>query len=142
MENTNKKEKIRCQYTPEGVQTFGKQRLGYVVGHGRDGGLIVRWDNQKSTSKYVESFIDTSPLIALYSDDEIEQALKEQEPEITPQAILSIEKNLDYIRKTGLSQATIVVLLRDYIGAGKINKKQVVAVLDALPRLKSQYLES
>ena len=131
---------IRCQYTPEGIKTFKKQRLGYVVGKGRNSGLIVRWDGMKSTSNYAEYFIDTNPLLALYSDDEIEKIKKESEPVITPEAIFSIEKNLRLIQQSGLTEKGIVVLLRDYIGTQHINKKQIEAVLKALPRLKSEYL--
>jgi hypothetical protein len=137
-------EQKRCQYTPQGLKTFGKQRLGYAREIKRSNpdqqGYIVRWDNKKSWQHYHADFIDVSPLLALYTDDQIAEITKEQEPEITAREVLAIDKNLEYLKKTGLSEKVIVILLKDYIGAQNINKKQIEAVLHALPRLKTQYL--
>jgi hypothetical protein len=91
--------KIRCQYTPEGIKTFGKQKLGYIVGKGRDGGFIVQWDGNKSTSKYAEFFIDTSPLVKLLVEGETPEVVEEKEPTITPESIINIEKALNRIKE-------------------------------------------
>jgi len=136
-----KKKEIRCQYTKEGIETFNGQRLGYAKESNTEY-CRVRWDGKKSWSRYSKTFIDTSPLIALYSDDEIKELAKEKEPIITPQAILSIENSLKQIKESGLSEKGLVILLREYIGASKINKKEIEAVLHALPRLKGFYLTS
>lgn len=131
---------IRCQYTKEGVKTFGKQRLGYAREGKNVNYVSIRWDGRKSWSRYSKSFIDTSPLLALYTDDEIAEITKQGEPKITPTTIDLIEKNLGYIKESGLSEKAIVILLRDYIGANKINRKQIEFVLHSLPKLKNQYL--
>ena len=134
------KKQIRCQYTPRGIETFGKQRLGYARESNTEY-IKVRWDGFKSWSNYAKVFIDTSPLLALYTDDEIQKMTEEKEPIVTPQAILHIEEALNQIKRSGLSERGLVVLLRDYIGTAKINKKQIEAVLKALPRLKDYYLQ-
>jgi len=136
-----KKKEIRCQYTKEGVVTFRKQRFGYARESATEY-ISVRWDGIKSWARYSKIFIDTSPLLALYSDDETKEMSKKEDPMITPQAILSIENSLRQIKESGLSERGLVILLRDYIGASKINKKEIEAVLSALPRLKNYYLSS
>ena len=137
------KETKRCQYAPDGLRTFGKQRFGYakeIIKSGITTSYRVRWDGKKSWQTYHVDFIDVSPLLALYTDDEITEITRPKEPEITGRDIVSIERNLEYIKKTGLSEKAIVILLRDYIGPQHINKKQIEAVLQALPRLETQYL--
>ena len=138
------KEQKRCQFTPEGIKTFGKQRLGYAVEVKRDNpdqlAYRVRWDNLKGWQTYNHIFIDVSPLLALYSDDEIEKIAKEKEPQITPQNIDSIENNLKYIKETGLSERAIVILLHNYIGGNNIKKAQIEYVLKGLNELRNTYL--
>ncbi len=137
------KEQKRCQYTPQGLKTFGQQKLGYAKEINRHGIITsyrVRWDNKKSWQTYHVDFIDVSPLLALFTDDQQAEALKAKEPEYTAREILAIDRNLEYIKKTGLSEKAIVILLKDYIGGQNINKRQIEAVLQALPKLKGQYL--
>ena len=58
----NEKRKNRCQYSKEGLKTFGKQRRGYVVGKTKYGsGWIVIWDNKKSRNAFSKDFIDINP---------------------------------------------------------------------------------
>ena len=134
------KKEIRCQYTKKGIETFRKQRLGYTK-ESNTQYCSVRWDGKKSWTRYSKTFIDTFPLLALYSDDEIKELSKEEEPIITPQAVLSIENSLRQIKDSGLSEKGLIILLREYIGSSKITKKEIEAVLHALPKLKEFYLK-
>ena len=45
------KESKRCQYTPQGIKTFGQQKLGYAHEITRSGIITsyrVRWDGKKN----------------------------------------------------------------------------------------------
>src|SRR3990167_11454777 len=114
--------KIRCQYSKKGLETFGKQRRGYAIGESRSGGygkqLKVQWDGLKTPRVYAESFIEINPLIELYVDDDGVEKEKPVEPaegaEITPEAILNIERGLKSLEKHGLNERAIVVLIKDY----------------------------
>lgn len=59
------KYKIRCTYSKEWRKGFTRsqyskqERLGYIVGHSRDGKcFVVLWDNSKTKQYYHISFID------------------------------------------------------------------------------------
>lgn len=50
--------KRKCQLSSYGVETFGKQRMGIVVGESRNGkNWIVKWEGNKTTSIYHKDFI-------------------------------------------------------------------------------------
>jgi len=136
--------KNRCQYSKEGLETFGKQRRGYVVGEGRDGGVRVLWDNLKTPQVYAEDFIEVNPLIELYTDEdgvEKEKPIEEADGkayEITPEVIKNIEEALLSIKKTGIGERAIIVLIKDYVGA-KVGISEIKEVVNAIQKLKKHY---
>lgn len=137
--------RTRCRFTKDGLESMGeKQMLGYAIGevnNNQRAYVRVLWDGKKSVRSYHKDFIDTDPLVALLTDEEQAEIRKESEIQVTPIMVDSIEKNLAYIKETGLSDRAIVTLLREYIGASRINKKQIEAVIDALPRIKEIFLK-
>ena len=137
--------KQRCEYSEEGLRTFGKQRRGYVLGESKDGrGWRLLWDGLKTTQVYAKDFININPLIELYTDDdgtekEIPLAITGHEPEITPEIIENIEKSLEYLRKTGLNERALIVLIKDYCGY-KVGITEIKEVVSAIHKLKSYFL--
>lgn len=135
-------DKKRCQYSKEGLNTFGKQRQGYVVGESRDGGLRrVLWDGNKTSSVYAKDFIEINPLIELFVDDngaEKEKPLEDEVAQITPETILKVETALEEIKKTGLTQRGLEVLVKDYVGA-KVPITHIRIVLSSLEKIKTFY---
>jgi hypothetical protein len=133
----------RCRYSMEGLEALGdKQRLGFAIGEPNSNSYIkVIWDGKKSGNSYHTDFIDMSLFVALLTDEEQEEIVKETEIQVTPVMINSIEKNLSYIKDSGLSEKALVILLKEYIGATKITKKQVEYVIQSLPKLKATYLK-
>lgn len=68
----------------------------------------------------------------------------EDEPETTEllaRSIVQVAEGFEKIRKGRLTQRAITVLLHDGIGAGNITKRQIMLVLDNLPRLKAWYIK-
>ena len=60
-----KKEQIkqRCEYSEEGLKTFGKQRRGYVLGESKDGRFWhVLLDDLNTPHVYLKDFININPL--------------------------------------------------------------------------------
>ena len=50
--------KIRCSMSRMGLNTFGKNRRGYIVGESRNGKCwIILWDYLKQKQKIHKSFI-------------------------------------------------------------------------------------
>jgi len=135
----------RCEYSQEGLKTFGKQRRGYILGKSKDGrAWRVLWDNLKTPNVYANDFINISPLIELYTDDDgIEKetplAITGHEPEITPEIIENIEKSLEYLRKTGLNERALIVLIKDYCG-NKVGITEIKEVVSAIHKLKGYFL--
>ena len=136
--------KQRCEYSEEGLKTFGKQRRGYVLGESKDGrGWRLLWDGLKTTQVYSKDFINVNPLIDLYIDDGTEKetplAITGHEPKITPEIIENIEKSLEYLRKTGLNERALIVLIKDYCG-NKVGITEIREVVSAIHKLKSYFL--
>jgi hypothetical protein len=68
----------------------------------------------------------------------------EDEPETTEllaRSIVQVAEGFEKIRKGRLNQRAIIVLLHDGIGAANITKRQIMLVLDNLPRLKAWYIK-
>ena len=61
--------------------------------------------------------------------------------ELLAQSIVKVADGFDRLLKSSLHERAYLTLLHDYIGAGKINKKQISLVLKALPRLKAWYIK-
>ena len=137
--------KQRCEYSQEGLKTFGKQRRGYVLGESKDGrGWRLLWDGLKTTQVYAKDFVNVNPLIELYTDDdgaekETPLAITGHEPEITPEIIENIEKSLESLRKTGLNERALIVLIKDYCG-NKVGITEIREVVSAIHKLKSYFL--
>lgn len=137
--------KQRCEYSEEGLKTFNKQRRGYALGEGRDGrSWRILWDNLKTIQIYAKDFINVNPLIELYTDDdgtekETPLAITEHEPEITPEIIENIEKSLECLKKTGLNERALIVLIKDYCGS-KVGITGIKEVVSAIHKLKSHFL--
>ena len=50
--------KIRCSYSRKGIDTFNKNRRGYVIGENRDGSCwYVLWDYLKQKQVIHKDFI-------------------------------------------------------------------------------------
>ena len=137
--------KQRCEYSEEGLKSFGKQRRGYVLGESKNGhGWRLLWDRLKTTQVYAKDFINVNPLIDLYVDDdgtekETPLVITGHEPEITPEIIENIEKSLEYLRKTGLNERALIVLIKDYCG-NKVGITEIKEVVSAIHKLKSYFL--
>ena len=61
--------------------------------------------------------------------------------ELLADHIYQISDGFKKLMKTKLNERAIVLLLHDIIGATNINKKQIKAVLSALPKLSTWYLK-
>lgn len=137
--------KQRCQYSKEGLETFGKQKCGYVINKSKDNLCWrVLWDGQKTIINYEKDFIDVNPLIKLFTDEngiEKEKSIEEEEKKITPEIILSIEFALNKLRETGISHRGLEVLVKDYCGV-KVSMRQVKKVINAIEKLKSYYFNA
>lgn len=140
-----KEVKNRCQYSKEGVEIFGKQRRGYVVGESRDGGLRVLWDGFKAVRVYAKDFIEVNPLLELYTDKDSvkkEKPIEESEGKesaITPEVITNIEQALKSLERHGLRERALIVLIKDSCGA-KVGITGIREVLKAIKNLKKVYL--
>lgn len=137
--------KQRCQYSKKGLETFGKQRRGYVVGKSRNGEPRILWDGLKTVQVYAEDFIEMDPLIELFIDDdgvEKEKTIEKSEGReyaITPEIITNIEQALKSLERHGLKERAIVVLIKNYCGA-KVGITEIKKVLKAIRNLKGAYL--
>lgn len=65
----------------------------------------------------------------------------EESAELLAQSIIQVAEGFQKVLNSPLSSRALEVLLQDGIGQGKISKKQIRLVLDALPRLKGWYLK-
>ncbi len=61
--------------------------------------------------------------------------------ELLAESIVKVADGFEKLLNSSLHERAYLTLLHDYIGAGKINKKQIKLVLDALPRLKAWYIK-
>lgn len=61
--------------------------------------------------------------------------------ELLAKSIIQVSEGFEKLLKSSLNERAYLVLLQDYIGQGKINKKQIALVLKALPRLKAWYIK-
>lgn len=131
--------KIRCQYSKKGLENFGKQKLGYYLGESKQGLYRIIWDRMLNIQRYDKDFIELNPKIEL--DENGEEILPEdnqQEAEITPEIIISIENALKKIKETGISQRGLEVLIKDYCGA-EIKMSQIRQLIKAIENLKDFY---
>lgn len=61
LEPFSKFKKIHCLLSQEGLNSFGKQRYGYVVGESNDGRRWrVKWNGNKEPTAYAKDFIQLS----------------------------------------------------------------------------------
>ena len=57
----SKFKKIHCLYNQHGLNSFGKQRYGYVIGESRNGkNWLVKWNENKNPTSYHKDFIQLS----------------------------------------------------------------------------------
>lgn len=56
--------------------------------------------------------------------------------EILAEAIVRVGTAVNFLNSNGLNRKAVVLLLHD---ATKVPKKEIIAILDALPRLKGWY---
>jgi hypothetical protein len=66
---------------------------------------------------------------------------KPESTEILAASIVQISDGFAKLLNSGLTKRAISVLLQDGIGAAKISKKDIILVLDNLPRLKGWYVK-
>ncbi len=57
IEYMEEEKKIRCRYSKEGVETFGKQMYGYIIGLSKSDCYKVIWDGLKTPQVYDKVFI-------------------------------------------------------------------------------------
>lgn len=62
--------------------------------------------------------------------------------ELIAQSIIQVSEAFEKIKKSGLSQRAIVLLLHDSIPARyKVGQKQIEAILEYAPQLKNHYVK-
>ena len=61
--------------------------------------------------------------------------------ELLASSVVRVADGFEKLLNSSLHERAYLTLLHDYIGAGKITKKQIKLVLDSLPRLKSWYIK-
>ena len=71
----------------------------------------------------------------------VKDAVNPETPEVLASAIIGIEKSLNEIRKTGLTDEAIAVLVSG-MRSSKVTKSDVLLVIDGLSRLRSYYVRS